>query len=138
MTEPGPDHWTVDRVERVRVSHPPTGKSAEAATEDEAFGRLTRELVRDGDITIGGPLRPPPAVASKPLPMPFLMTPEAEYRFTAAAVEWAEVFPGLEVRMARAIFACSPDGAPAAVELEFRHVPQAVNPFADKAARRGG
>jgi hypothetical protein len=48
----GPDHWTVETVKHVKVTHDATGKTAEAATEDEAFGRLVRELIASGDITI--------------------------------------------------------------------------------------
>lgn len=44
------DSWQVEH--RVKVTHLPTGKSAEAATEDEALGRLVRELVTAGDISI--------------------------------------------------------------------------------------
>jgi hypothetical protein len=57
-----------------------------------------------------------------PLPGPFAMTVGAEYRFMAAG-EWAEVFPGLQVRMNRAVWACSPDGEPTAAELDFRRPP---------------
>lgn len=124
MTEPGPDYWTVDRVERVRVSHPATGKSAEAPTEDEAFGRLTRELARDGDITIGGPRRQPPMPppGAHTLPGPFAMTPGAEYRFTVIG-EWAEILPDLQCRLDRAIYTCG-SAEPAAVDLVFRRTPQ--------------
>ena len=39
---PGPDGWSVETVERVKVTHLATGK-------------LIAGLVTDGDITIGGP-----------------------------------------------------------------------------------
>lgn len=46
------DNWQVETVERVKVTPLPTGKAAEAATQDEAFGQLVRELTTAGDITI--------------------------------------------------------------------------------------
>jgi hypothetical protein len=44
------DNWQVET--RVRVTHLPTGKTADAPTQDEALGRLVRELTAAGDITI--------------------------------------------------------------------------------------
>ena len=52
MTPPGPDHWTVETVERVKVTHTQTGRSAEAPTRAEAFGVLVAELVTAGEISI--------------------------------------------------------------------------------------
>ena len=49
--EPDADSWDVDTV-RVRVTHHATGKSAEGATREEAFGELVGELLRSGDIAI--------------------------------------------------------------------------------------
>lgn len=46
------DQWTAETVHRVKVTHHATGKSAEGVTEDEAFGKLIRELIGSGDITI--------------------------------------------------------------------------------------
>jgi hypothetical protein len=63
--DPGPDHWTVETVERVRVTHTQTGKSAEAPTRDEAVGRLVAELVTAGDISINAGRK---ALGLKPFP----------------------------------------------------------------------
>lgn len=52
---PGPDDWSVETVERVKVTHLATGRSAEAPTQSEAVGKLIAGLVTDGDTTIGGP-----------------------------------------------------------------------------------
>jgi hypothetical protein len=49
---PNPDTWTVETVERIRITHLATGKYAEAPTCDEALGKLVMELVQCGDITI--------------------------------------------------------------------------------------
>lgn len=74
MTPPDPDHWTVEHVERVRVTHNATGKSAEAATQDEAVGRLISELLASGDITINGARQ---AQGMKPAPFPEEVTAPA-------------------------------------------------------------
>ena len=49
---PGADHWTIETVERVKVTHSQTGRSAEAPTRAEAFGALVAELVTAGEISI--------------------------------------------------------------------------------------
>lgn len=50
--QPDPDHWTVETVQRVKVTHTATGKSAEAPTRGEALGKLLVELLNSGDISI--------------------------------------------------------------------------------------
>ena len=55
LPAPGPDGWRAETVTRVKVTDPVTGRSAEAATESEATGKLVAGLAQDSDATASQP-----------------------------------------------------------------------------------